>query len=175
MSIQQTRFDKAVLTQHQKHGYNCLRAFGDNPQRVVQSMQRWIEKNHKLSNDFREKYHMVKKTETFGNFKGFIDCKLDGTHHEAYEAWDIHDSDIFDILSTVTEGGYKVSFSYQAQQHNFLAAVTGTDAAGKNAGWCVSAYAPDMYNAIRLVLFKATVILPEVWSDYKPSGRNAMG
>lgn len=118
---------------------------------------------------------MANKKFENSSFKGFVNVSLSQQDKEAYVSWDVQDTDVWDGIAQYAEGGYKFSVSRNKQNDHFTASVTGTEDAGKNAGYSVTAFAPTPYEAVRVVLFKVSVVLPPVWADYKPSGADAIG
>lgn len=149
--------------------------FSSNPLMLESSLNRWLADVHEISNELREELGVAKKKYENTDWNGFIDCKLTDEDRAALEAWDVHDGDLWDAIATYGERGYKLSVSYQKQQDSWVAACTGTEHAGKNAGWAVSAYGPTPYDAMRTLYFKLAVVLPDNWTDFKPSKSQLIG
>jgi hypothetical protein len=158
-----------------KNAYGKMQYFAKDKARAQQSVERSFEQYYALANQLRGVYGMAKKEFKSSDWKGFVDVKLTDEHRLQLDVWDIHDGDIFDGLATYGEGGYKFSLTYQKQQDSWVATYTGQDTAGKNAGYSVTAYAPTPYDAMRTLLFKVTVILPENWHDYTPDTKSLIG
>lgn len=108
-------------------------------------------------------------------FKGFINVNLTQPEKNAYAEWDIQDSDVWDGLATYGEKGYRFSLNWNKGNSHWIASYTGGEDAGKNQGYAVSGFAPDPYNAARVLLFKVSCVLPDVWKEYKPSPTDSIG
>jgi len=94
---------------------------------------------------------------------GHKDFPLDQEAKDAYEHWDIHDDDVYQLAAGTVQSGYKLSVNYNSSNDTFQASLTGDGGEGKNFTYTMSAFAPDWYNAVRLVLFKHHVLLDCDW------------
>lgn len=144
-------------------------AFEDDPLRQEQCVRRKFEERHDIVNKLRQEIGVAKKDFTDNGWKGFINVSLTSEQKEQLSAWDIQDGDVWDGIATYCETGYKVSVSYNFQNKNFTATLIGGEGSNKNAGRAVSAFAPTPYQAVRTMLFKVSVMLPPVWTEYKAS------
>ena len=122
----------------------------------------WLEKaierfNIMARGSKREKQEFV--------FKGFVNVRFTEEMKEGFDAWDVHDSDVFDGIAHLISSGYKLSLSETADRKGCSCSVTATQHHKKNHGMCVTSYAPDAYNAFRLALYKVTVIMPDDWRE----------
>lgn len=96
-------------------------------------------------------------------FKGFVNYKLTVEEKEAYAAWDLHDHDLFDLLALDAQQGYKLTVSWNDQNETFTATYMCQDKDSPNYGYCLSSFAPDWYNAVRVTAFKHTEVLKSAW------------
>ena len=142
---------------------------------VEASVARSFADYHVQANILRECVGVAKKTFENSDWKGFVNCNLSPEAKEAYAAWDIADSDVWDGLASYGEKGYKFTLTWNKQNSNWVATYVGTTEAGKNAGWAVTGFAKDPYNAARVLLFKVSSVLPEVWKDYKGTELDEIG
>jgi len=161
-------------------GFGCavfsnVRHWKNTPLTLQASVNRSFDEYHNRANKLRGELGVAKKTFENSTWKGFVNVSLTAEQKEAYNVWDIQDSDVWDGLATYGEKGYKFSLTYNATNANWVAAYTGTEDAGKNAGYAVTGFASDPYNAARVLLFKVSAILPDVWKDYKPLPQDAIG
>ena len=118
---------------------------------------------------------MPAKKFTDSSWKGFITCNLTNDMKEAFSAWDIQDADVWDGLATYGEKGYKFTLNHNKANENWVATFVGGEDSGKNAGWAVTAFARDPYNAARALLFKVSSVLPDTWKDYKATAADEIG
>ncbi len=142
---------------------------------LEQGVERSFEAYHTKANKLREALGMAKKDFKQTDWRGFIDVRMSDDLIDQYEAWDIHDSDVWDGLATYGERGYKFSLSYNAQSDNWVASYTGTTVVGANAGFTLSAFAGAPYEAARVLLFKVSCVLPDDWAEYRPPTLKRIG
>jgi len=158
-----------------KHTHQCYLAFRENAPMLQQSLYRRFEEYHSTADKLREAINVAKANFENSTWKGFINVSLNEETKKAYEAWDIQDSDVWDGLASYGEKGYKFSLTHNKENSSWVATYTGTEGAGKNAGYAVSGYAGDPYNAARVLLFKVSAILPDAWKEYKPLPSDMIG
>lgn len=164
-----------AIRQHAVHVHSCVKYFSRDPKTVEQSVARHWDTFHRLMNDLRKALNVAKKTFDNGTWKGFINLSLSAEQKEQYASWDIEDSDVWLGLATYGEKGYKFSLTYNVANSNWVATYTGQEQAGKNSGYAVTGFASDPYNAARVLLFKVSCILPDVWKDFAPLPLDTIG
>lgn len=155
--------------------HETVASFVGDPIRQLQSLERKLEYRHTLCNLLRRELKVPKKDFSDSGWKGFVNVTLTGEQKTALQAWDIQDGDIWDGIASYNETGYKVTSSFNAANKSFTATVIGGEGTGKNAGRAVSAFAPTPYQAMRTLLFKISVLLPPVWTDYKAAVGDDVG
>jgi hypothetical protein len=96
-------------------------------------------------------------------FKGFVNYKLTPEDKDVYAQWDIHDNDLYLILAADAQAGYKLTVSWNDQNSTFTATYICNDTESAQKGYCLSAYAPDWYSAVRILAFKHNEILNCQW------------
>jgi hypothetical protein len=169
------RTAELALRQWKHHVVACVEAFSKNPTQVEQSIARHFSNYHYFANNLRKALNVAKKDFTSNTWKGFISCSLTQEQKEAFGAWDIQDADVWSGLASYGESGYKFSLTYNRGNESWVATYTGQEESGKNAGWAVTGFAHDPYNAARVLLFKVSVVLPDVWKEYKPTALDEIG
>lgn len=122
----------------------------------------WLET---YTRELREEMGMANKKVTENGWIGFVDVTLTSDEKELFGAWDIHDEDLWLLLVDAMVGGHKVSLSYNKQNETFGASFTGVSPDGENKGYTLSAFAADWYTAVRVLMFKHSVILHGVWEN----------
>lgn len=120
----------------------------------------------------RRKYGMPAKKFDNTTFKGFVNYKPTEEDYERFQAWDIHDGDLFLLLSEIVSSGYKQGTSYNADNQTFNATLICGDKDSPNYNYGMSAFAPSWYDALRLLIYKHTVIFAYEW-DVQASNKNA--
>lgn len=100
-------------------------------------------------------------------FKGFVNYVLSDVDKEAYKVWSVDDHDLFLLLAGELTAGYKFSCSYNSQNDTHVATFMCNDDSNPNAGYCLSAYAPDPYHALKTLMFKHVEVLGSVWGGEK--------
>lgn len=108
-------------------------------------------------------------------FKGFVNYVLNDADKGLYEKWDIDDHDLWLLVAGHNQCGYKLSVSFNQQNDSFSATYMCNDAASPNAGYCLSAFAPDWYNCLKILAFKHEVVLDGVWGGAAAAPKNLWG
>lgn len=109
----------------------------------------------------------VKKSKPEGNpdFKGFVNYVLSAEDKVGYGEWDMHDHDLFLLVAGIEQSGYKLSCSFNQKNDTFSATLMCIDIQSPNTGLILSAFAPDWYNALRILIFKHDVVLEGKWTE----------
>lgn len=97
------------------------------------------------------------------DFKGFVNYVLSKEDKVTYTDWEVDDHDLFLLIAGDNQTGYKLGMSFNAQNDTFVATYMCNDSTSPNAGYMLSAFAPDWYNALKTLCFKHNVILGCVW------------
>lgn len=118
---------------------------------------------------------MAKGNTNQSTWKGFIECKFTESEKEAFAQWDVHDEDVFVLLSEAVVAGHKLSLTFNKQSETFVASFTGNEGAGKHEGYTLSAYAGDWYLAVRAIVFKHAVLLAGDWQTAKERPTERLG
>lgn len=90
-------------------------------------------------------------------------------------AWDIHDADILTLLSEYVAGEYKLGVTFNQANQTFGASLICVVEKATNSGLGVTGYAKTLYDALRVVLYKASVVLPEEWAQYDSGDSDGIG
>lgn len=102
---------------------------------------------------------------------GFINVRLTDEDKTAFAAWlkENEASVMTDFLECVTKG-FKFSLSYDPDGDFYLATFTagGLKMIGLNARACMTARAPDWFEAVALLMFKHVVLAKGNWGSFKP-------
>lgn len=106
---------------------------------------------------------MPKKVLKDIDWKGFINRKLNDAEKELFLSWDVHDDDVWLLFTGLLTEGYKISSSYNGQNSTYNVLLTCNQPSNPNAGFGLSAYSPNWYQAVRLALFKHEVIFHGKW------------
>lgn len=106
----------------------------------------------------------TKKDKYVFTWRGFKDVKLSDAQKAGFEAWDVQDNELYELLATIVQGGYKFSCVYNTSNDTFIATLTGGQGSGAADGYSMSAFAPDWYNALRVLVFKHVEILGGDWT-----------
>lgn len=120
---------------------------------------------------------MAKKTGTQQvTWRGFKDVRLTDAQRDAYENWDIHDGDVYELLASAVSQGFKFTCSYNNSNDTYTATLTGQAGVPDAAkGYSLSAFAPTWYDAVRTLAFKHDAVLEGDWSRIEIAESNRWG
>lgn len=109
-------------------------------------------------------------------WRGFKDVRLTEAQRDAYENWDCHDADVYQLAAEAVSSGYKFTCSYNGSNDTYTATLTGQSGVGvAAAGFSLSAFAPDWYSAVRTLMFKHWYVLEGDWSKIEVSASERWG
>lgn len=93
-----------------------------------------------------------------GNFKDlwtFVDIRLNKSDKDAVSQWGKEQADdMLDLLSSILEGGHKLSVTWSDNTDCFIASFTGTDDECVNYGLVMSSRANNPWEAVVIGLYK---------------------
>lgn len=124
---------------------------------------------------FREVYGMKKKASKEAWETTWVHVDLTPDQKGEYKAWDLEEVDMWVLWGSYLAQGYKTNEVYIASSSSYQASLICRDDDSVNSGMGVSAYARELRDAVRVVLYKAEVILPPKWGDYKSPGGDDIG
>lgn len=168
MSMYGAEFDRMI---ERLNEIKSLMRFNQNawpkqPMIAEQSINRYFMEYYEMAAKAKAKIAAKQTTKKEFVWKGFVNAKLTEDHRQAFEAWDLQDSDVWDGIATYCEAGYKFNVTYNSGNSSFNCTVTGQPECGDNSGWAVSSFAKTPYDASRVTLYKLHAVLPAVWADY---------
>lgn len=109
-------------------------------------------------------------------WRGFKDVRLTDAQRDAYDHWDIHDQDVYELAASAVAQGFKFTCSYNSSNDTYTATLTGQDGAPQAAqGFSLSAFAPAWYDAVRTLMFKHDAILEGDWSKIEVNASERWG
>lgn len=111
----------------------------------------------------------------YPEFKGYVNYVLSEGDKTAYSGWDVDDHDLWLLIAGHQQCGYKLSVSFNPKNDTFNATYICNDLASPNAGYCLSAFAPDWYNAVKVLAFKHDIVLDGVWKGENAKEANLWG
>lgn len=108
-------------------------------------------------------------------WRGFKDFRLTADQLEAFAVFEVHDDDLMDLIQTVLTEGYKLTLTYSSQSDTYNCSMTCNAEKHPNQGYTMSAFAPSMYAAMRLLMFKHFVLLDTNWENIPAPQKGGMG
>lgn len=108
-------------------------------------------------------------------WKGFVNYVLSETDKEQYSLWGVDDHDLWLLVAGHQQCGYKLSVSFNAKNDTFNATYVCNDEKSPNKGYCLSAFAPDWYNAVKILAYKHDVVLDGLWVGKESKPKNNWG
>lgn len=115
------------------------------------------------------------KKGTVNKWVGFVNCELTAEDKATFKVWDVELDDAWDLLTQRVLEGYRLSFSHNPKNENFVVSLTGGDECGANAGYTLSGFGRDIGTALRVLCFKDTFILEGNWEQAKVAQKDDIG
>jgi len=105
-------------------------------------------------------------------FQGYIEVRLDEEGKKEFKKWRASTEDLDSVLQKLTEGGYRLSMSYDDYNGASMCSMTTRDAQSENAGWVLVGRGSSPVSALYQVLFKHLVVTSGMWVNFRQSSRN---
>jgi hypothetical protein len=101
-------------------------------------------------------------------FAGYINHNITQAEKDAFEKWCQKESveSTWAMLERLVDSGYKFSTKTDHYGGGVQASLLCDDVKNEDAGLCLVARAPDLYNAILLLMFKHFDLLGGSWVEY---------
>lgn len=115
------------------------------------------------------------KSQGYGEWKGFKDFRLTAEQLEGFASFEPHDDDLMDLVQATLANDYKLTFTYNGQSDTYNAAATANGEKDPNKGYTMSAFAPSVYAALRLLMYKHWVLLDQNWDNVPAPQKGGMG
>lgn len=164
--------------------YNCrlLATFahtgfeGERPLTIAYTVDHWFFYQERLIGQIMAAAKTTKKNvNDKKEFKGFVNYVLTVDDKASFKKWEIDDTDVFLLVAGDVSEGYKMGVSYNAQNSTFVATYMCNSDDNPNAGYMLSSFAPDWFNAVKSLVFKHHVILENLWPTGKAAERDSWG
>lgn len=130
----------------------------------VSGLNDWFFWMFALEEELRERLGVAKRDERQTTWRGFVDVKMTDEEKQLFTQWDVHDNDLFLLMSEAVSAGHKLSISFNKQNDTFVCSFTGNEGTGKHEGFTLTAFAGDWYIAVRALVFKHAVLLNSDWT-----------
>lgn len=178
MSVQEVRLAKRNLlkscrsiSQFVDNGFD-----GEKPLTVVQTVEHWMDNLGKET----EKIMVAAKAKKANandkkEFKGFVNYLLSVDDKNAFKEWEVDAADLLLLVAGDVSEGYKMGVSYNPQNSTFVATYMCNSDDSPNAGYMLSAFAPDWFNAVKSLVFKHQHVLGCIWPVGKAAERDSWG
>jgi len=155
--------------------YEPTRQYGYKGQSAAASVLRRAELFQDRMDKFKENFGMATKKKREAWQTEWLHLDLTPEQKGSYRAWDLSEQDIIYTLGGFLSGGYKLTCNYNYQNSTYQASLICTEEGGVNSGMGVSGYAKEIWDAVAVLIFKVSVILPEKWTDYEAPGGDDIG
>lgn len=124
---------------------------------------------------FRRYAQVPEKKPQVREWLGFRDIRLTPEQDDAFDHWDMEDEDVLVFLQESVTSGYKFTLVYNKQNDSYSASFTGGIGCGANAGYTLSAFSDSWFEAVKLLVFKHSVIADGDWSATALPARQRRG
>lgn len=170
MNIQEIREIRKRMRRYENSWFKLRgeKFSGKNRDTMLELVDAWPVMYVELGETILNKKESVKNgSGSSSQFKGFINYVLNEDDKVRFKSWDVDDHDLWLLLSGDIQNGYKLTTSFNSQNDTYSATYMCNDASSPNLGFCLSAFAPDWYTAVKSLVFKHNEILGCVWGQEK--------
>jgi hypothetical protein len=141
---------------------------------TAQAITHWLDMGVQHTNiEYTQEHPRMNREKA--TWQGFVDIPMTAHQKEAFKAVEMDAEDFERTLEDFIGEGYKVSVTYQRKQGSFQVAATAQWAGMPNAGYTTSAWAKDVFTALRLLLYKHYDMCGGDWAAGDSSGDEAFG
>jgi len=104
-----------------------------------------------------------------GDFSGFVNHEMTRDEKNQYEQWSmaVDDASLLDYLQELVDNGYKISLKYDGRNKTYQCSLTCSNPNHDDFGLVLTARAPDMFNLLRVAVFKHFVLLRGDWLTFQ--------
>lgn len=97
------------------------------------------------------------------SWNGYINCRLDSNHLVDMAEGSFTQSDVMKRLLDWTRVGYKIAITPNDAGTSITASMTDRDIGSTSHGYTLSAFAPDVVQAMKALAYKHEVLMPDGW------------
>lgn len=99
-------------------------------------------------------------------WKGYLSVYLSAEDEVSFDVWE--KDRVFGLadVSILVDNGYKFSVGWDAHHNGFVASLYSADAKLAWTGWTLTAWADDVNDAVRLLMFKHYVLCEQDWERF---------
>lgn len=113
----------------------------------------------------RENVLYTKRPEIYkAEYAGYLVCDLSEKHEKELEKFTPAYEEVFTWLEERIDSGYKLVLTYSKDGASVRAELHDMDVNSDLAGWRLSSFADNVYNALIVLYYKDTVVLSNDWS-----------
>lgn len=146
----------------------------DDKRFLAKCITDWVTRIDQSNRRLMEMAGKPKAAPKPASWQGYVDYRLSDDEIERMMAWELLNEDIWISITGELSGGYRFTLSHNGQNDHFVAAFTGLEGS-PNAGYTLSAFAPDVESAVRALAFKHFIALEQDWSRAKAQVKNRIG
>jgi hypothetical protein len=118
-----------------------------------------------MSRDVKEKKPTAPTKPRFNDVQ-FINWSLDADHKMACKNWSLDLEQFDNLLTTLVEGGYKATVSYDTYRSCFTASIVPTPDAKGNQGYILTGKGSTPTKALKQALYIHFHVMNEDWAAY---------
>jgi len=97
---------------------------------------------------------------------GYVDRRLAVSEREEFMLWVCEFADVFKLIADLLWEGYRLSVSFDRGSKAFFTSLTGAGGFEDGKARTLTARAADLETALRLLIYKHTILLSGDWKDY---------
>jgi hypothetical protein len=100
------------------------------------------------------------------DWKGYLNVNLDAELEKAFDVWELKREFGITDVAVLVDNGYKFSLNWDNHHNGFVASLYSASSKLAWTGWTLTAWAPDVGTAMRLLFFKHYIMCEEDWERF---------
>lgn len=97
----------------------------------------------------------------------WVNVSLDADQRSAIKEWELDSDSLETTVMELLAEGYRLSLSYEKDSDSISAFLFDRRTDSKTNNWALTARAPSIFFALKVMVFKHIVVLQRDWAKYK--------
>lgn len=104
-------------------------------------------------------------------WKGYISPTLSTAEKQAFRKWSADSVEVSRVIQTTLDKRYTLKIDYMENEGAYRGGLYCQDASSPHAGYCLTVFAGDWWQAVMRVVFSHHIVLNSDWSSLTGKGK----